>query len=193
MSKFYYFGPLLYHVKVKEEDLSNIKKLCEKDPDKLKVKDLAGHIDDEFVVDQFKLSNILKDYFPGFEKTWKHFYGTDIPKFEIADAWVNFMKAGDFNPPHIHTNDLSSVIFLNIPDELKKENLEHYNKGIKSRGPGALVFYDGLPRHYFNNMIEFSPQTGDMFIFPASLPHWVFPFKSNIERISLAFNIDFKK
>ena len=73
MSKFYYFRPLLYHVKVKEEDISNIKKLCEKDPDKLKDQRFeTGHIDDEFVLIN-ENCNILKDYFPEFEKTWKSF------------------------------------------------------------------------------------------------------------------------
>ena len=35
------------------------------------------------------------------------------------------------------------------------------------------------------------PATRDLFIFPANLDHWVFPFKSNVERISVSGNILF--
>ena len=38
-------------------------------------------------------------------------------------AWVNFMVAGEFNPPHIHSAcDFSSVLFIKIPKNLEKEN-----------------------------------------------------------------------
>ena len=40
-------------------------------------------------------------------------------KFHTDSLWVNFMKAGEFNPPHIHTSDLSFVLFLQVPEELE--------------------------------------------------------------------------
>ena len=33
------------------------------------------------------------------------------------------------------------------------------------------------------------PQTGDMFMFPALLQHWVCPFKSKVTRISVSGNL----
>ena len=193
MSRFYYFGPLLYHTNLKKEDLIEIEKLCKKDPNKIHVKDLAGHIDDEFRIDAFKLNSILNEYFFDYAKTWEHFYNQGFPNFRIKSAWVNYMKAGDFNPPHVHSDDLSAVIFLKIPNELKKENEEHHKKGVISKGPGALTFSTGLQRSFFHTGVEFFPEEGDMFIFPASLQHWVFPFKSNVERVSIAYNVQFKK
>jgi hypothetical protein len=35
------------------------------------------------------------------------------------------------------------------------------------------------------------PKTGDMYIFPATLKHWVFPFKSLVTRVSVSGNILF--
>ena len=36
------------------------------------------------------------------------------------------------------------------------------------------------------------PSVGDMFIFPAGLPHWVYPFvKTEGERVSISGNIKF--
>ena len=36
---------------------------------------------------------------------------------------------------------------------------------------------------------SFFPEEGDMFIFPAWLKHWVYPFKSDCERISVSGNV----
>ncbi len=36
---------------------------------------------------------------------------------------------------------------------------------------------------------SFFPQEGEMFIFPAWLKHWVFPYKSDVTRISVSGNI----
>ena len=35
-----------------------------------------------------------------------------------------------------------------------------------------------------------TPKTGDMYIFPALLQHWVYPFKSNITRVSVSGNLE---
>ena len=36
------------------------------------------------------------------------------------------------------------------------------------------------------------PSVGDMFIFPAGLPHWVYPFKTTEgERVSISGNVKF--
>ena len=36
--------------------------------------------------------------------------------------WINYQKQNGFNPPHDHDGKLSFVIYLKIPEELKKEN-----------------------------------------------------------------------
>ena len=35
--------------------------------------------------------------------------------------WVNFSRRGEFNPMHNHTGIISSVVFIDIPDELEEE------------------------------------------------------------------------
>ena len=68
---------------------------------------------------------------------------------------------------------LSFVIYLKIPEELKKENKEY--KG-RSCGPGGIQFiYGEGPRDAVTYMSHF-PEERDMFIFPAWLKHWVSPF-----------------
>ena len=108
-------------------------------------------------------------------------------QYTLDSLWANFQGPGDFNPPHDHAGALSWVIYLSIPAILKKER-ETY-KG-RSEGPGAIAFiYGEGPRTYITHHSAF-PEEGEMFIFPAELKHWVFPFKSDCTRISVSGNVN---
>ena len=76
--------------------------------------------------------------------------------------------------------------YLQIPDELKKENSEYVGR---SCGPGGIQFiYGNGPRDCVTYQ-SFFPEEGDMYIFPAWLKHWVAPYKSDCTRISVSGNI----
>jgi hypothetical protein len=108
------------------------------------------------------------------------------PEYILSALWINYQKMNEFNPPHDHDGKLSFVIYLKIPDELKKENKEY--KG-RSCGPGGIQFiYGEGPRDAVTYMSYF-PVERDMFIFPAWLKHWVSPFHSDCTRISVSGNI----
>ena len=108
-------------------------------------------------------------------------------QYTLDSLCANFQGPGDFNPPHDHAGALSWVIYLTIPAILKKER-ETY-KG-RSEGPGAIAFiYGEGPRTYITHHSAF-PEEGEMFIFPAELKHWVFPFKSDCTRISVSGNVN---
>ena len=103
--------------------------------------------------------------------------------------WVNFMKAGDFNPPHIHGGDISFVIFVDVPKQLEKEMEEHEGTTAK---PGQLMFNYGensKGKQWATIGHHVTPKTGDMYIFPAQQQHWVAPFKSEVTRISVSGNL----
>jgi len=191
ISRFYFLGPLLYHAEVEEKELTEINKLCSKNESLNVRKSLAGHIEDEFEIDYRKLEFILDKYLNDYKNCFLNFYGSDID-FYINSAWVNFMKAGEFNPVHTHYNcNFSAVLFLSMPDEIKKENMNFKGNKIASNtaGPGELKFITSAPISGFITEKSFLPKAGDLFIFPHNLPHSVAPFKSNVERISIAFNI----
>ena len=107
------------------------------------------------------------------------------PEYVLSALWINHQKSNEYNPPHDHDGKLSFVIYLQIPEELKKEH-ETY-KG-KSCGPGGIQFlYGNGPRDCVTYQTAF-PEEGDMYIFPAWLKHWVAPFKSDCVRISVSGN-----
>ena len=107
-------------------------------------------------------------------------------QYTLDSLWANFQGPGDFNPPHDHGGALSWVIYLTIPEALKEEQAAYTGR---SAGPGGITFiYGEGPRTYITHHSHF-PEEGDMFIFPAGLKHWVFPFKSDCTRVSVSGNV----
>lgn len=191
MSFFYYWGPLLYRTKINKEDLNTLLKICKKDKYKDYRSSLAGIIDHEYLIEKEKYNNIINKYFNDFYITFKNWYGYECKKIETTEAWVNFMKSGESNPPHIHTNcNFSSVIYIKIPTQIKEENKKYIGTLKENGGPGSICFFYGEVRDFNLNSIRIFPDEGDFFIFPYNLYHYVVPFKSKVERISIAANFN---
>ena len=156
-------------------------------------KNLAGHLDNQFLypenVQQWfynEIHPIIQAYRNGHCK----YHGIEELNVDLRadDLWVNYMQPGDFNPMHTHGGDYSFVLFLDVPKQLKKEQ-ENY-KGTSAK-PGSLMFeytQQAKPR-WATTGTAIKPQTGDFFMFPALLQHWVVPFKSKITRISVSGNL----
>lgn len=131
-----------------------------------------------------EIAQCLGIYDVAFQK-WKSDPYERKPEYMLTALWVNYMKQHEFNPPHDHSDQLSFVIFLKIPEEIKKEQ-EQY-KG-KSGGPGSLSFLYGDGNRQAITYQSILPKEGDMFIFPAWLKHWVAPYKSDCTRITVSGN-----
>ena len=154
---------------------------------------LAGHIKS-----QFKYPEIFEDWFfkemstifTAYRKAHCDYHALPYMPTPLMyiDLWVNFMKAGDFNPLHTHGADYSFVIFVDVPKELEKEQEKFEGTSAK---PGTLMFeytQQARPRWATTGIVA-TPKTGDMYVFPALLQHWVTPFKSKVTRISVSGNL----
>ena len=140
----------------------------------------------DYTVFEAFFSEVFKLYADALQK-WTGDDSIDFTqKYELDALWANFQEPGDFNPPHDHGGSLSWVIYLDVPQELIEENKRY--KG-RSAGPGGITFiYGDGPRESVTHH-SFVPKSGDMYIFPAWLKHWVFPFKSKCTRISVSGNV----
>ena len=183
---FFYWGPLLFRTKLSKEDLKKCANLCSKKSSVLS-DTLAGVIKHQHYVSAIKYCDILLPYFQPFRRSFKEWYGKPLTKdLNMVTAWVNFMKAGEFNPPHVHSGcDFSSVLFIQIPEKLVEE---HKKFSGTAAGPGGLTFQYGEAQLYSICRKDFFPEEGDLFLFPATLSHFVAPFKSQGERISMSAN-----
>ena len=182
---FYYWGPLLFKIKIQPTELKKCAKLCSK-KSSLVSDTLAGSIKHEHYVSSNAFIRIMDPYLNIFGEAYQNWYGKNITKTNILMTWVNFMRAGEFNPPHTHPGcDLSSVLFIKIPEALKEEHKKFTGTGT---GPGSLSFTYGEFQPHAISTRYFFPEEGDFFIFPATLTHFVTPFMSEGERISMSAN-----
>ena len=201
-SIFYYFGPHLFHTKLSPQFCNELFERGNKKDLKNCKEMLAGHFDSEYYFRQedadFFVNHLVNSgVYDNFKKSTNHFYNFDpklnFDNLNLESLWINFMNSGDFNPIHTHENDLSFVLFLKVPKEIKKENEEYKKHGgtDKSSGPGCLIFSWGEPQEGFIHTKSVLPEEGDFFIFPAKLRHMVYPYKSNVERVTAAGNFSF--
>ena len=108
-------------------------------------------------------------------------------------AWVNFMKAGEWNPAHNHTGDISCVMYLKVPKEIEQENkTATHTSESNTPTAGRIEFKYGDNIGYCVNGVIRRPQEKDIYLFPAGLCHLVYPFKSKVERISISVNFSDK-
>ena len=189
--KIFNWGPCVVKCKIKPEYGKML--LDEAKSNKIDFRSkLAGQIDLETSYSdesRQKMVPMLGQYFGVYDQAYQAYTQKKYekrPEYILTALWINYQKANEFNPPHDHDGKLSFVIYLKIPEELKKENKEY--KG-RSCGPGGIQFmYGEGPRDAVTYMSHF-PEERDMFIFPAWLKHWVSPFKSDCERISVSGNV----
>ena len=169
---------------------------------------LAGRIENEklFNLDSKNYFNdkimiYIKEYYKNILVDKRSDINIDSVGFELESLWVNFQKCNEYNPPHIHGGDISFVIYVQMPEEIKKE------KAIGTSGNnGAINFLYGDFTYTIknsNSLVEkmrnylqpvtihnYLPETADMFIFPSYLTHFVDSFITpNIKRISVSGNI----
>jgi len=203
MEKFH-FGPPLYKTKITEE-LKNSLLVSSKNQKIPNNKNLAGRIENEKLFDLESHKNfeeeiifLIKDYL---KFVVNDQINTDIKidnvGFILESLWVNFQKCGEYNPPHAHGGDISFVIYLDIPDEIKNETFIGHST---PNGSISFIYGNTTLSHKKENilidllqpktLITHLPENGEMFIFPSYLMHYVESFTSvDVERISVSGNV----
>jgi hypothetical protein len=105
---------------------------------------------------------------------------------QVLTVWCVSQWAGDFNPLHIHSGDLSGVLYLKVPEGLEEE----YKNEDHHPAVGDIQFIAGTPQAFNRNNLQISPRVGELYVFPAWLHHTAYPFRTkNQERRSISFNI----
>jgi hypothetical protein len=185
------WGPCVVHLKVLDTFKNILLDEIKKSKDDYREK-LAGQIEKEIGYTQESRDKIiphLSPYLGIYDECFQRYQNKKYdkkPEYALTALWCNFQKQNEFNPPHDHDGKLSFVIYLSVPESLKKEN-EAYNG--KSCGPGGIQFLYGEGIRDCITYMSYFPKDGDMFIFPAWLKHWVSPYKSDCVRISVSGNV----
>ena len=161
---------------------------------------LAGNIEAEFKLT--KNSARLEEYLLGLcaqyetghvlTRTAKDLRADSL---ELQSYWVNIQKKNEFNPMHTHDGVYSFVIWLSVPYKIEDE-LNHPSVKLSNMPRSGMFSF--IYTNVFGEVRESefpvdSTYEGQIFLFPACLPHMVYPFQtSDNERISVSGNLQRK-
>tara|TARA_B110000495_G_scaffold160822_1_gene145291 strand:- start:387 stop:1082 length:696 start_codon:yes stop_codon:yes gene_type:complete len=206
------FGPTIYHSTMREEMMDLLREIAEENRASGAdySKRLAGNIKKELLwtagtsiqknAFYHEVLPHIKTYFQAHnERFASHLlnrteYDADVVEnkdqmFEYrfsGEPWINYQKATEFNPTHSHTGILSSVLYIDVPEVIAEEST-HSTSNMACAG--QIEFHYGPNVLGVNGTHKIVPKTGDILLFHAELNHSVYPFKSDVERISMSFNV----
>jgi hypothetical protein len=162
---------------------------------------LAGNLEKEYSTDKSKeilapdLITLANEYHKNSQenKHYKHSQeNKHYPNWKIKDLWINFQKKYEHNPMHNHTGDLSFVLWITIPYDLKDElslpNCKNSNTPVNSLF--EFICTDFLGRVVSDRIDVDKTYEGTIVMFPSALNHTVHPFYTSDEyRISISGNL----
>jgi uncharacterized protein (TIGR02466 family) len=104
----------------------------------------------------------------------------------ITQSWLNYTETNQFHHKHAHPNSIvSGVFYINCHETLDK--IKFFNESYKTIKPEIKDW------NLWNSESWWFPvKTGDIIMFPSSLPHAVENKEGTNTRISLAFNVFIK-
>ena len=149
---------------------------------------LAGKIVEQNLVSEI-LTDETKDIFRWCFRTYLEITNNLNWNPVLAQAWINEMRAGEYNPLHYHESSdadigLSSVLMLKRPDCYGVEASWEQNPLN-----GRLEFTSGNQSEFSTSQVRADAQVGEFYIFPFTLLHIVYPFNSTDEvRRTLSYN-----
>ena len=198
------FGPTIYHGKLRKDEVEYLKGVA-KDTATARNNvgfDLAGNIKEQLgivVKDMDRFNYVITPHIKSYvkyddERLRSHLIKDndsvrdyDHIEFTLGSGpWINFQTANEFNPMHSHAGMISSVVYIDVPEEIAKEE---YTKDTNMNCPGQIEFMYGPDVVGANGTHKIVPKTGDFLLFHAGLKHTVYPFKSDVTRISMSFNV----
>lgn len=112
--------------------------------------------------------------------------GNGRPYRFTQSAWANVSRQGDYNVPHVHMATWSAVYYVSVPADCGKEPQAG---GLELLDPRPATAMLDMPGPFFATRHFIKPQPGLMVLFPASLMHFVHPFRGAGERISIACDL----
>ena len=112
------------------------------------------------------------------------YHGVNFMEYNLGNGpWFNYMKQYDFNPLHAHYGGVSGIVMVRVPKEIANENMNPETPNFRSGGMLEWISSDNASAY------KVIPKEGDLYLFPSYLKHTVYPFRSDVERISSSFNV----
>jgi uncharacterized protein (TIGR02466 family) len=201
------FGPSIGCCKLPQQLIDDFNKDCESimdDEVKKKTHDHSGRLAGKGGVSVRQELRISSEVFARWEPLFRQFVEKYLtahpqdkypnPKMIFPSAWYVRSFAGDFIPSHFHTNcQLSCVGYLALPEGMEKEWTEEDKKSSHVAAAGSIEMIYGQVNMFSTHSVRVRPRVGDYYLFPWWMDHMVYPFRTEGERRSFAFNVVIEK
>ncbi len=137
-----------------------------------------------FMQDNKALKNFKnKVLMPSVKEYLKHVFADEASQLDPWPiGWANILRTGDWQKPHCHltqSNIVSGVYYVSVPDDA-----EPPEGSIEFLSPLLVSQYHG-----FSPAKRIDPEAGMLLLFPPFYLHYVHPFKTEKERIIIAFDV----
>jgi hypothetical protein len=197
MFKYFFQGPGFVYDTLTDEQMLPIQKEIDSIQDDFSKatpfnKNLAGNIEKEYqLFDSFKyVESLVLPYCREYQETFNYPQAANIP-LALTGLWVNFQKAGEFNPVHDHVGLYSFVIWNKIPYKIEDEinTGPGVNSNYQVAGNFTFFYTNPLGEIITHNIPADETMKNRIILFPSKLKHSVYPFYSSDEyRITVAGN-----
>jgi uncharacterized protein (TIGR02466 family) len=176
-------------------DIGNFCYRCEKEDPKGRVisniggwqsKDLSYKDINE--PEMLKLFEIIKNRFV---ELTKNFNLINPEKMDIDNFWININKKNNTNVIHNHIHSIFTIVYyVKVPLNsgkiiFSRPSILYYEKCIEN---DIIEKYN----EFNSSTYAYEPKEGDLIMFPAWLEHFVESNNTNEDRISIAFNSNYK-
>jgi hypothetical protein len=150
--------------------------------------EVKDNADREIIQKVFEFFDVLThNYGPGWPNIAKTLTNAnnELLSLRLQQLWINFQHKNDFNPLHDHSGVFSFVIFGDIDKKIFTENVPPTNSNMAGR---FVATYGERITPLQSNAFTLEPYKGLGLIFPAALQHYVPPFYTDFERVSISGN-----
>jgi uncharacterized protein (TIGR02466 family) len=109
--------------------------------------------------------------------------GSKSGRWKIMNSWINIAEKGVKHDFHAHPGyTVAGVYYFRVSDE---------QGGLAWNNPNPIIYNAGFPEGRTSpQCVEYIPSDGDLILFPAWLQHSTHENKTDEERISVAFNLN---
>ena len=110
-------------------------------------------------------------------------FGKNVTNIMLTNMWANIIKRGEYHLIHTHNeHTMSGAYYLQVPENSSQL---YFRDPRPQSNSWSQKFIDK------GNMRFYTPEEGDLFLWPSFLDHGTTPHNNDEERIMISFDLRF--